>query len=107
MHLARRPDTSVAARDDVAASELNTHAYCAKAWHLQYMLRVAPSRVAVERRVTGEAHHLAHGRAVETRSSQARAEAIRATRVARLAVTLLSAAVLLAGLAAVLLSVSR
>jgi hypothetical protein len=107
MHLARRPDTSAAARDDVAASELNTHAYCAKAWHLQHVLRVAPSQVAAARRIAGEAHHTGHGQVIGTESARAQAEATHASWFARVAAVLLLAAALLAGLTAVLLGLSR
>lgn len=93
------------ARDDVTASELNTHAFCAKAWHLEYVLRVAPDRVAAERREVGEAHHVAHGQAIEARSAQARLVTARAAWFARLAAALLLAGVLLAALTVLLLGV--
>ena len=51
---------------DVRASELNTHAFCAKAWHLQHVLKVPPSRDATRQRVAGVARHERHGQAVAT-----------------------------------------
>jgi hypothetical protein len=76
---------------DVRASELNTHAFCAKAWHLQRVLQVPPSRDATRRRVAGTARHERHGRAVAT--------AARARYAALVAALLLGLGLLLALLA--------
>jgi hypothetical protein len=74
---------------DVMASELNTHAYCEKSWHLQHVRRVPPSRAAVAQRAAGTAHHARHG-----------ASATRATRLGPVALVLLLAALLLGVVAA-------
>jgi hypothetical protein len=52
--------------DDVTASEVASHAFCAKAWHLEYVLGHRPSAAAFDRRTDGNAAHEAHGRHVAT-----------------------------------------
>ena len=51
--------------DDVTASEAATYAFCAKAWHLERVRGVAPSRDSQERRAAGVTRHEAHGARVE------------------------------------------
>ena len=46
---------------DVTASEIACFAYCAKAWHIEHVLRLAPSRETAERREAGIADHEIHG----------------------------------------------
>jgi CRISPR-associated exonuclease Cas4 len=50
-----------AADDDVNASEVAAYAYCAKAWHLEYVLGLRADAIAEERRELGIAKHDAHG----------------------------------------------
>ena len=52
-------------QDDVTASEAATHAFCAKAWHLERVRGVAPSSDALERRNAGVSRHYAHGARVK------------------------------------------
>jgi hypothetical protein len=46
---------------DVTASEIGCFSYCAKAWHLQYVARVTPTRDASERQELGVREHDRHG----------------------------------------------
>ena len=50
-----------AADDDVLASEVAAYAYCAKAWHLEYVLGNRAGIAAEERRRVGVMEHDAHG----------------------------------------------
>ena len=50
-----------ASEDDVMASEAATYVFCAKAWHLEYVLGSAASDAAEEKRAAGETAHKAHG----------------------------------------------
>jgi hypothetical protein len=47
--------------DDVTASEVAAYAYCAKAWHLENVVKRPPDSDAGERREVGVAHHEAQG----------------------------------------------
>lgn len=47
--------------DDVTASEAASYAYCARAWHLEYVLGKRPSRGASAVREAGSSAHLEHG----------------------------------------------
>lgn len=58
--------------DDVTASELAAFAYCAKAWHLERVLRVQPSMSVARRREAGVHGHVRHGVAVRAGSLIAR-----------------------------------
>jgi len=58
--------------EDVTASEIACFAYCAKAWHLQYVLRQQPTIDVTERRERGVLHHEAHGRAIMLQARVAR-----------------------------------
>ncbi len=49
---------------DVTASEVASYAYCAKAWHLHYVLGKEPSREATARQEAGVIAHESHGIAV-------------------------------------------
>ena len=49
---------------DVTASEVASYAYCAKAWHLRYVLGKEPSRQATARQEAGVTAHESHGIAV-------------------------------------------
>lgn len=49
---------------DVTASEVASYAYCAKAWHLRYVLGKEPSRHATARQEAGVSAHESHGTAV-------------------------------------------
>lgn len=46
---------------DVTASEVASYAYCAKAWHLRYVMEREPSRVASVRQEAGIVAHEIHG----------------------------------------------
>jgi hypothetical protein len=46
---------------EVAASEIGCFSYCAKAWHLQYVAHVEPTRDATERQALGVNEHTRHG----------------------------------------------
>jgi hypothetical protein len=59
--------------DDVTASEAASYAFCAKAWHLERVLRVAPSADSSTRRERGVARHRAHGGRVALLQSHGRA----------------------------------
>lgn len=48
--------------NDVTASEAASYAYCAKAWHLEYVLGKQASRSASVDREAGTEAHLSHGR---------------------------------------------
>ena len=47
---------------DVTASEAASYAYCAKAWHLEYVLGKQVSRSASAGRDAGTEAHFLHGR---------------------------------------------
>ena len=49
---------------DVTASEVASYAYCAKAWHLRYVLGREPSRQASVQQEAGVVAHETHGVAV-------------------------------------------
>ncbi len=49
---------------DVTASEVASYAYCAKAWHLRYVMEREPSRQATVRQEAGIVAHEIHGRRV-------------------------------------------
>src|SRR3989442_4587960 len=51
---------------DVTASEVASYAYCAKAWHLRYVLRREPSGQAVAHQQAGVVSHEIHGMRVKT-----------------------------------------
>lgn len=54
-------DIPAGTEDDVMVSEVATYVFCAKAWHLERVLRRPASRTAVERRDAGTALHEEHG----------------------------------------------
>lgn len=56
------PDSQV----DVTASEVANYAYCAKAWHLRYVLRREPSGQAAAHQQAGVVSHEIHGTRVKT-----------------------------------------
>ena len=49
------------ADDDVLASEVAAYSYCAKAWHLEYVLGCRADAAVEKRREVGTAEHDAHG----------------------------------------------
>jgi len=49
----------------VTASEAGTYAFCAKSWHLEYVLDASPSEAARQLRVGGTAAHEARGAQVQ------------------------------------------
>ena len=77
---------------DVTASEVASYAYCAKAWHLRYVLGKEPSRQASTYQEAGVAAHDLHGVAVRRLAWLER-------RAIRLVVGLLLCAALLLALA--------
>lgn len=81
--------------DDVTASEIACYAYCAKAWHLQYVLGVDGRPEASMRRTVGVAQHRAHGRRVAFLSRLGRRRRLLVTSLLALAALALFAAVLL------------
>src|SRR5438552_16515099 len=46
---------------DVTATEVASYAYCAKSWHLRYVMEREPSRVASVRQEAGVVAHETHG----------------------------------------------
>lgn len=52
----------LSAEDDVSVSEVAAYAYCAKAWHLEYVLGHGVDSSVEERRESGIADHQAHGK---------------------------------------------
>src|SRR5438876_11551391 len=46
---------------DVTASEVASYAYCAKAWHLRYVMEREPARQASVRQHAGVVAHETHG----------------------------------------------
>ena len=54
--------------EDVTASEIAAHAYCAKSWHLERVLGVQASAQAAQRRSNGVAGHEDYGAAVRAGS---------------------------------------
>ena len=55
--------------EDVTASEVASYGYCAKAWHLEHVLRLAPPGEIATRRELGLTDHEAHGRRVRLMST--------------------------------------
>ena len=47
--------------DDVTASEVAAYTYCAKAWHLESVLRRPVDSGTASRRISGVDQHLEHG----------------------------------------------
>ena len=47
--------------DDVLASEVAAYSYCAKAWHLEYVLGCRADAAVEKRREVGTAEHDTHG----------------------------------------------
>lgn len=74
---------------EVTASEAASYAFCAKAWHLEFVLHLAPSYAAAERRAAGARDHERHG-------DDVRREGARDRSLARLAIVLLLFAIALA-----------
>jgi hypothetical protein len=62
----RKPPRSTTPVDqnEVTASEIACFAYCAKAWHLEHVLHLAPEDDVMERRELGVDAHQLHGRQV-------------------------------------------
>ena len=77
---------------DVTASEIGAYAYCAKAWHLERVLRAAPTADSARRRAAGVARHRAHGSRVRTLGVAGRALAWTAAILLALAALLAVAA---------------
>ena len=82
-------ETSSQADGEVTASEAASYAFCAKAWHLEFVLHLAPSYAATERRTAGSRDHERHGH-------QVRRAGRRDRRLALLAIVLLLSAIALA-----------
>jgi hypothetical protein len=64
-----RPSPPVSALgngNDVTVSETASYAFCAKAWHLEYVLRKHPSEPLAAARVAGTAAHLVDGQRLLT-----------------------------------------
>ena len=55
--------------EDVTASEVACYAYCAKAWHLEHVLRLSPPGEVANRRELGVTDHEGHGRRVRLMST--------------------------------------
>ena len=53
-------------RVDVSASEAASYVFCAKAWHLEYVLRATPSAAGYERRAAGVEAHAEHGASINS-----------------------------------------
>ena len=58
--------------DDVLASEVAAYVFCAKAWHLEYVLESTASAGALEKRAAGAMAHAAHGAQLRRRHWTAR-----------------------------------
>lgn len=54
-------DESLRLTDDVTASEAASYAFCAKAWHLERVVKSAPLADVVRRREDGASRHDADG----------------------------------------------
>lgn len=59
------PDVPGPGKDDVLASEAATYTFCAKAWHLEHVLRRPASAGAAGRRSAGMITHEEHGTRLE------------------------------------------
>jgi hypothetical protein len=89
--LTRKPEArGQATSADVTASEIACYEYCAKAWHLEHVLHLAPPAETVRRRDAGIGEHKGHGRRVRMLA-----------RFGRRSRTLVTVLVLTAALAAV------
>jgi hypothetical protein len=81
--------------EDVTASEVACYAYCAKAWHLEHVLRLATPDEVAKRRELGVMDHEAHGRRVRLMSTLV-------SRRSKVILALLLVAVLAAAIAALI-----
>lgn len=81
----------------MTASEIGAYAYCAKAWHLERVLRAAPSGDAVRRRAAGVVRHRGHGSRVRALGAAGRTLAWAAAILLALAAVLLLLAALVSG----------
>jgi hypothetical protein len=81
--------------EDVTATEVACYAYCAKAWHLEHVLRLAPPGEIANRRELGVTDHEAHGRRVRLMSTLV-------SRQSKVMLALLLVAVLAAAIAALI-----
>lgn len=86
------PFLTTSSAGDVTASETATYAFCAKAWHLERVLRQPVARQALHRRAIGTALHQEHGTDIK--------------EAPRTVTRLLVWAMVLLGLAAVLVSLA-
>lgn len=62
------PRSNSATNADVTVSELAAFSYCAKAWHLERVLHVAPLSDAAKARTVGIEQHHRHGKAAKRAS---------------------------------------
>jgi hypothetical protein len=76
-------------------SEAASYVFCAKAWHLERVVKVAPSAASRSRREGGVARHRAHGARVAVLRRAGPALARGAVLLVVLALLLLAAAALL------------
>ena len=83
------------ADEDVTASEVAAYTYCAKAWHLESVLRKPVDATTTSRRVSGADRHLAHGTRVARISRFGRVTVWASGVLLVVAALLLSAAFLL------------
>lgn len=60
-HEVGSPKRPASPADDVLVSEAANYAFCAKAWHLEYVLRRSASTEAAQRRAEGTRSHHRHG----------------------------------------------
>ena len=80
--------------EDVTASEVAAYTYCAKAWHLESVLRRPVDSATTSRRLSGVDRHLEHGTRV-SRISRFGRVAVWASGVLLVVAALLFAAALL------------
>lgn len=80
---------------DVTAGEIGCYAYCAKAWHLQHVLRVDVTTDTASRREAGIAHHERHGRRVKLLASLGERSSVLVVSLVLIAAAALIAALVL------------
>ena len=81
--------------EDVTASEVAAYTYCAKAWHLESVLRKPVDASTTSRRISGADRHLAHGARVSRLSRFGRVAVWASGAFLVVAAMLLAAALLL------------
>lgn len=94
--MTKRSDEWLRLTDDVTASEAASYAFCAKAWHLERVVKSAPPADVVRRREDGAGRHEADGERL-----------VRARRFRSRMLLLTVALLLLAGLLLLLAVVAR